>query len=93
MAQLRALLRRAGLRRGIDAEAARLRQVLRGDYLHLAAATAQRFVEHPDAAIIEGRNGMRSASASGSVSTSPVTTNRSGTARSPVGFQNLGHVR
>jgi hypothetical protein len=35
--RLRALLRRAGLQRGLDAEAARLQQVLRGDYLHHAA--------------------------------------------------------
>jgi transposase len=34
--QLRAVLKRAGLHRGIDAEAARLRQVLRADYLHHA---------------------------------------------------------
>src|SRR5688500_381141 len=34
LSQLRALLRRAGLQRGLDAEAARLQQVLRGDYLH-----------------------------------------------------------
>jgi transposase len=87
LSQLRALLRRAGLRRGLDAEAARLQQVLRGDYLHhsslveeafgrqalallrqldvacanaedLAAATAQRFVEHPDAAIITSMPGL-----------------------------------
>ena len=87
LSQLRALLRRAGLRRGIDAEAARLQQVLRGDYLHhpslveeafgrqalallrqldtacanaedLAAATAQRFAEHPDAAIITSMPGL-----------------------------------
>ena len=32
--QLRALLRRAGLQRSIDAEADRLHQVLRADYLH-----------------------------------------------------------
>jgi transposase len=85
--QLRALLRRAGLQRGLDAEAARLQQVLRGDYLHhpalvedafgrqalallrqldtacanaedLAAATAQRFAEHPDAAIITSMPGL-----------------------------------
>ena len=46
MAQLRALLRRAGLQRGIDAEADRLQQVLRADYLH-----------HPAA----GRGGLRAA--------------------------------
>jgi transposase len=34
LSQLRALLRRAGLQRGIDAEAERLQQILRADYLH-----------------------------------------------------------
>jgi len=41
--QLRALLRRAGLQRGIDAEAARLQQVLRGDYLHHPALVEDAF--------------------------------------------------
>ena len=85
--RLRALLRRAGLQRGLDAEAARLQQVLRGDYLHhpalveeafgrqalallrqldtacanaedLAAAATERFIEHPDAAIITSMPGL-----------------------------------
>jgi transposase len=85
--QLRALLRRAGLQRGIDAEADRLHQVLRADYLHhppmveeafgrqaiallrqldtacanaedLAAATAEQFTQHPDAAIITSLPGL-----------------------------------
>ncbi|MFE0137867.1 IS110 family transposase [Streptomyces sp. NPDC059037] len=34
LAQLRSALKRAGRRRGIDAEARRLREVLRGDYAH-----------------------------------------------------------
>ena len=34
LSQLRALLRRAGLQRGLDAEAIRLQQILRADYLH-----------------------------------------------------------
>ncbi len=34
LSQLRAVLRRAGLQRGLDTEAARLQQVLRADYLH-----------------------------------------------------------
>jgi transposase len=73
--------------RGIDAEAARLQQVLRGDYLHhpsvveeafgqqalallrqldiayanaeqLAAATAERFAQHPDAVINTSMPGL-----------------------------------
>ena len=81
------MLRRAGLQRGLDTEAARLQQVLRADYLHhpelveeafgrqalallhqlntacanaeqLAEATAQHFVEHPDAAIITSMPGL-----------------------------------
>jgi transposase len=34
LSQLRAVLHRAGLQRGLDTEAARLQQVLRADYLH-----------------------------------------------------------
>jgi hypothetical protein len=34
LSQLRSLLHRAGLQRGLDAEAARLQQVLRADFLH-----------------------------------------------------------
>jgi transposase len=87
LAQLRALLRRAGLQRGLDAEAERLQQTLRADYLHhpelveeafgqqalallrqldtacanaeqLATATAERFAQHPDAAIITSLPGL-----------------------------------
>ena len=36
-------LRRAGLQRGLDAEAARLQQVLRGDYLHHPALVEEAF--------------------------------------------------
>jgi transposase len=41
--QLRSLLRRAGLQRGIDAEAARLHQVLRADYLHHPSLVEEAF--------------------------------------------------
>jgi transposase len=87
LAQLRALLRRAGLQRGLDTEAERLKQMLRADYLHhpelveeafgqqalallrqldtacanaeqLATATAERFAQHPDAAIITSLPGL-----------------------------------
>jgi transposase len=87
ISQLRAVLRRAGLQRGLDAEAERLHHLLRADYLHhlplveeafgqqalallrhldtacanaedLAAATAERFVQHPDAAIITSMPGL-----------------------------------
>ena len=40
LAQLRSLLRRAGRSRGIDAEAATLQQLLRGEHLHQPAAVA-----------------------------------------------------
>jgi transposase len=40
---LRALLRRAGLQRGLDAETARLQQILRGDYLHHPALVEEAF--------------------------------------------------
>jgi transposase len=41
--QLRAVLRRAGLQRGIDAEAERLHQVLRAEYLHPAPLVEEAF--------------------------------------------------
>jgi transposase len=43
LAQLRAILRRAGLQRGLDAEAERLQQVLRADYLHHPALVEDAF--------------------------------------------------
>src|SRR3954451_1848180 len=87
MGQLRAVLRRAGLQRGLDTESERLHHLLRADYLHhpplveeafghqtlallrhldtacanaedLAAATAERFAQHPDAAIITSMPGL-----------------------------------
>ena len=95
LSQLRALLRRAGLQRGLDTEAERLQQMLRADYLHhpelmeeafgqqalallrqldtacanaeqLAAATAEHFAQHPDAAIITSLPGLAELTAPGS---------------------------